>query len=214
MQDLTLTMSLLKGNIVNIRWNYANEGSYSPFEVPENIVNVNRTDYSVDSTLADFVNITQDTEGPFTIEVKNVPGPTGEIIYTLNGMILDTHFSLMSHIMHVYQPNYKGVIGLMDQVSNSLFLKDGVYSLWNRAAESPIADGMSPGKNLQGSSPYLMARANDSNWFGIYSNNAAAQDWWLTNEPASGKVYLKTIAAGGTGDLFIFHSDSPDQVVA
>jgi len=54
--------------------------------------------------------------------------------------------------------------------------------LWTRDQPSPIADGKLPGKNLYGVHPYYMAKATDGNWFGVYTNLAQAQDWWVKND--------------------------------
>ena len=66
--------------------------------MPEDIIDFNKTDFLYGYNLSMFVNITQDAEGPFTITVKN--DKDGEVIYTLNGMILAERFSLISHTMH------------------------------------------------------------------------------------------------------------------
>jgi hypothetical protein len=72
-----------------------------------------------------------------------------------------------------------GVLGLADQVSSSLFLEDGVYSLWSLDTTSPSRDGKLPGKNMDGVHPFLMGKCVDNTWMGVYSNLAAAQDWWI-----------------------------------
>jgi alpha-glucosidase (family GH31 glycosyl hydrolase) len=97
-------------------------------------------------------------------------------------------------------------------VRSDLFIETGVYTLWNHPQGNTVADGKSPGKNLHGSHPFYMAKANDSNWFGVYHNLAAAQDWWVLNDAASAKVYLKTMAVRGVADIYIMVGDTPDQV--
>lgn len=83
-------------------------------------------------------------------------------------------------------PDFQGIMGLPDQVSNDLFLGDGTYSLWNREAADPVETGKYPTENTYGSVPFFMAAALDSTWFGVYSNVAAAQDWEIRNTEATG----------------------------
>lgn len=75
-------------------------------------------------------------------------------------------------------------MGLSDQVRNDIFLEDGVYTLWNRNSKGPKADGILPGKNMWGSSPFYMGKAEDqqNSWFGVYHNSVAASDWWIFND--------------------------------
>jgi len=47
----------------------------------------------------------------------------------------------------------------------------------------------------------------------VYSNNAAAQDWRISNNGSSGQVNVTTIGIGGIGDLFFFSAETPDGVV-
>ena len=103
-------------------------------------------------------------------------------------------------------------MGLADQVSSDVFLGDGVYSLWARDGKEQAGDGV-PGKNSYGVSPYLMAPANDTTWFGVFYNLAAAQDWWVKKNATSSSVSLKTYAAGGTGDIYIMLGNNPNEVV-
>lgn len=49
-------------------------------------------------------------------------------------------------------------------------------------------------------------------WFGIFTNLAAAQDWWITNNNATGEVDVKTYATGGVGDLYFMVDADPNAV--
>jgi hypothetical protein len=45
LSDLVMTISLLRNETVNIHWTYSNNSGHStPFEVPNDLVNVNRSD--------------------------------------------------------------------------------------------------------------------------------------------------------------------------
>lgn len=60
-----------------------------------------------------------------------------------------------------------------------MFLADGVYSLWTRDAANPDETGELPAANMYGVHPFYMAQAQDLSWIGVYTNLAAAQDWWI-----------------------------------
>lgn len=62
---------------------------------------------------------------------------------------------------------------------------------------------------MYGTHPYYMAQATDQTWFGVFTNLAAAQDWWVTNDATAGTVTVKTIAAGGIADLYFFTGANP-----
>ena len=41
---------------------------------------------------------------------------------------------------------------------------------------------------MYGVNPFYMGMAPDSSWFGVFTNLAAAQDWWIKNNATSGDV--------------------------
>ena len=57
-----------------------------------------------------------------------------------------------------------------------------------------------------------MAKATDENWFGVYTNLAQAQDWWLSNNATTGKVDVQMYATGGIGEMFFMFGANPDAV--
>lgn len=57
-----------------------------------------------------------------------------------------------------------------------------------------------------------MAPARDHSWFGVYTNLAAASDWWVVNNRTTGRVQLSTIAAGGVADITIMFGHDPNEV--
>lgn len=84
-------------------------------------------------------------------------------------------------------------MGLSERVSNNLFLENGVYSLWSRDAADPVETGKTPGNNMYGTHPFFMAQAYDQHdpaWYGVFSNQASAQDWYVTNIPNGGIINL------------------------
>jgi alpha-glucosidase (family GH31 glycosyl hydrolase) len=108
---------------------------------------------------------------------------------------------------------YKGIMGLAERTSNELFVQDGVVSLWARDAANPEETGDLPASNAYGVHPFYMSPATDSTWFGVYTNLANAQDWWVQNDNATGTVHLTTIATGGLADIVLMFGATPNDVV-
>lgn len=97
---------------------------------------------------------------------------------------------------------FNGIMGLAERVQNGLFLGDGVYSLWSRDQPDPVETGQPPGNNMYGTHPFYMARAKDDTWFGVFTNLANAQDWWISNDKDLGSVNVTCFATGGVADLY------------
>ena len=70
--------------------------------------------------------------------------------------------------------NFKGIMGLGERISGNLFYPDGVYSMWNRDAPSPVEDGTAPGNNFYGTHPFYMYQASTKIWAGVFTKLAAA----------------------------------------
>jgi hypothetical protein len=58
--------------------------------------------------------------------------------YTLNGFQLGEYFSHIDATVIVDSDHFKGVMGIFEQTTSDLFLKDGIYSLWNRDEANPV----------------------------------------------------------------------------
>lgn len=116
------------------------------------------------------------------------------------------------HFSTRQSPDFQGIAGLPDETATDLFLGTGTYSLWNREAADPVETGKYPSENTYGSVPFVMGATNENTWFGFYSNVAAAQDWVIENDEASGIVDVNFFAAGGRGDLTIIQGADPNEV--
>jgi alpha-glucosidase (family GH31 glycosyl hydrolase) len=57
-----------------------------------------------------------------------------------------------------------------------------------------------------------MTNAPDGTWFGVYTNLANAQDWWIANDNETGMINLTMIATGGIADITIVFGDDPIEV--
>jgi hypothetical protein len=97
----------------------------------------------------------------------------------MNGFLLGENINVMDTVAHTYVNtsagiNYKGVMGLAEQVSSDLFLPDGVFSLWSRDQPDPVQTGKIPASNMYGTHPVYFGRTSATTWSGIFTNLAAA----------------------------------------
>jgi len=51
-----------------------------------------------------------------------------------------------------------------------------------------------------------------NSWVGVYTNLAAAQDWYVKNNDDTGIIDLKTMAAGGIVYITIIMGANPNEV--
>jgi hypothetical protein len=211
--DLKIDLAILKSGVVVVKWNYdsAPAGTKVPFTVPTDIVDAG-TDYSTTAKLSDRVKINVDgTTQAVSIDIladdKTTP------VYTISGeMQLGEFYNVFRGTAHTRKLNFKGVMGLAEQTTSDLFLKDGLYSLWSLDTANPIETGMAPGSNMYGTHPFFMGAGADGKWFGVFANLAAAQDWRIKNDATTGDVAIETKATGGQGDLRFSFGAGPNEV--
>jgi len=136
------------------------------------------------------------------IEVKSFSEGAydSEVIYTINGFMLADHLNVLNATAKVYSHNNR--VALLGLGSPDLWINDGKYSLWT-SNESPRADNFMMGKT-----------PTTETWFGVFSNNPAAQDWKVKHAFSNdtGLVNLHSIASGGVGDLFFFVGIAPNKI--
>ena len=66
---------------------------------------------------------------------------------------------------------------------------------------------------MYGTHPVYFGKATDKSWFGVFTNLAAAQDWFISGNSSTGEVSINTLAAGGLGDLFFFFGSDPNEMI-
>lgn len=136
------------------------------------------------------------------------------MVYQMDSTIIAEYLNVMTgKAMVAKGADFKGIMGLAERTSNDLFLPTGVYSLWSRDIPNPVNTGKLPSNNMYGTHPFYMARAQDNSWFGVFTNLANAQDWWLNNDATNGVVDITSMATGGIQDLYFMTSINPDSVV-
>jgi hypothetical protein len=60
-RDLNIELAILKSGIANIYWTYQNtSGTVAPFEVPFDIVSINRADIMAEAVLSDYFDVSTD----------------------------------------------------------------------------------------------------------------------------------------------------------
>lgn len=198
-----------------IKWTYNDPSGKRPiFEVPTDIIDADMTSNKTGADerfVDDYV-----TLGAANSLLK-VQSYKKTEVYELSSIILVDYLNVIKGTAKTYTggdpTNFKGIMGLAERVVDDLFLPDGIYSLWARDINSPAEDGKLPGKNLYGTHPFYMAKATDATWFGVYTNLAAAQDWWIKNTNTTGDVEIKTYAAGGLGDMMFIFEDEPTKLI-
>lgn len=208
--DLVMNMTIVTGGKINIRYSYNEmaEGLNAPFEVPGDIIAANRTPVA-DAKLSDYIGATQAADGPLQLTFMNSASTQ---VWALNYFAIRNYFNFFDATVTT-KAGFTGIMGLVEQVSNDLFLPNGTYSLWSRDQPDPVQTGKLPASNMYGTHPFYMAKASDDTWFGVFHNLAAAQDWDVKNNEDS-TVSLKTIAAGGMADIFIFFGADPNELTA
>jgi hypothetical protein len=220
--DLTLTLQILNTQIdgkddidvLNIMWTYTDNATSAkiPYSVPMEIAGCDKTILQDDGKLKDWVNIVIDsTTKSFEIVVNNVEGRS---IFTLSSaMSFGEYINVIQGKAHAYVGTdgigFKGMMGLSQQTTSDLFLDDGMYSLWSRDPVDPQETVRNPDQNAYSTHPYIMGKDKGNGWFGMFANNAAAQDWWIKNNATTGDVDVKIMATGGVGDLYFFQGRNP-----
>lgn len=155
-------------------------------------------------------------------------------VFEIRNIYFDEYLNAMNGLFRTNNEGHQnGIMGLGDRIistekddnfANNLFLQDGIYSLWNRDVPDPIEKMKEKGasSNLEGSHPFFLFRTNgDELFYGLYSNVANAQDWFIQNEKSSdqssntGVVNYNMISTGGIGDVMFIYSmgKAPDDVI-
>lgn len=134
----------------------------------------------------------------------------GEKQYEIRGFMLDEFLNYIDTMAYTAAAPMSGLLGALDQEDSTLFLQDGFYSFWTYGAANPPSNKKLPNSNHYIANPFFMAKSTNG-WFGVLNNNAAAQDWKVTNNETS--VKLTTTATGGMGDLYIMLGQTANEVV-
>jgi len=203
--------------MINVKIDVETIGNVT-FEVPDDIVNVDNAFDACNGrhcSLAEYVvlDLSAKPAALLTVWANASDEANPSPLWSLQAILQDQFLNLMStEVYTAAGDEFHGVMGLAERTSNDLFLPDGVYSLWARDAANPPDTGELPATNIYGVHPFYMAPARDESWFGVYTNLAAAQDWWLVNDPDNGQVSLTAVATGGLADVTVILGADPNEV--
>lgn len=211
--DVKVELKLLKSGVVNIHWTFADSTNLkTPFEVPLTVIDAKKDQLHDNSkSLSDFVVVTQQQgSNAVSITIKNEDNTN---VWSLNALVFSEYLNwIAASALTASDADFKGVLGLGQHTSPDLFLADGVHTMWARDINNPVDDGKAPGKNNYATHPFYMAKATDKTWFGVFTNLANAQDWWIKNNKTTGIVDINTIATGGATDLYFMMAETPTEV--
>ena len=131
----------------------------------------------------DFLEITAE---PFALVLRNpkqagMPMKLRDILWDTTGLELgfDQYYTRFGLNMHT-DPASKGIWGLGQRTSSTIFVKDGLHSQWN-FDQKRIEDGKLPAANSYGTHPFWMykaqtAKADEMAFVGVYLHNINAMD--------------------------------------
>lgn len=92
-----------------------------------------------------------------------------------------------------------------------------MYTIWARDKTDPLETGKAPGTQVYGSHPFYMFKSDNSVWAGVYTNIAAASDWYIktlgTKGQVGGAIDLKMVAVGGVTDIYVIIGSTPGEIV-
>ena len=219
LDDVTLNIGFFDTGIINVRWTWRNgTGKRTVYKVHDNFVNSTKRDTPyIQDTLDQYVDI---KDQPFQLIFKTrLASPQFEPVLTLKGFLFAEYLNWINLVAHAQpadsEDQFRGIFGLGERASTDFFVKTGVYSMWAKDIDNPTENGQLPGKEVYGVHPFYIFKHASAAWFGVYHNNAQAQDWWINNDFKSGNVSISAISTGGLGDLYFFvKSSSPDFVIA
>lgn len=122
--------------------------------MPDSIINVNRNNLKSGAKLSDFISLSQNT-GVAVITIKK----DGVHQYELKGFLLHDFMNYIESTAFTAYSPMNGIIGAIEQVQDTLFLKDGYYSLWSHDTANPPANQKLPNTNQYTVNPFFMAKS-------------------------------------------------------
>lgn len=88
----------------------------------------------------------------------------------------------------------------------------GIHAFWNRDNPDPVDTGEEPTANDYSTHPFFAYTATDGEVYGVFSNVANAQSWYLNNNETRDYQMVSRSATGGAGTLiFIYPTDGQPE---
>jgi Galactose mutarotase-like len=208
-------MRMYATGIVNVKWTWMEQpspkGKRQHFEVPNDIVDTSRPARQGDA-LGRHVTVQR---SPFQLNFTQMAVQKTEPFLKLKNFIYDSYLNWVGmQAVTLKNDRFRGVMGLGERSSASLFYPDGIYSMWATDEPTKAENGVPPGRQAYGVHPFFMYQHTDEHWVGVFFKQAQAQDWVIRNSPWSGTVDIKQIATGGVSDIYVmFNAQRPDSIV-
>lgn len=132
-----------------------------------------------------------------------------------------SHNIYMSEYLNIWGGNlYTGIgendftpaFGLGERVDD-FWLKDGIYSFWNRPVPAEFEAGDTLSKNTYGTHPYLAWKTQTGTFASNFIFNTAANDIELNSQKTFGKILMNQISVGGNIHFFVSEARKPETLV-
>ena len=127
--DINFTVRMFDEGIVNVHWTWASttNGKRQHPPVPDLLVDTSRPTPQGQAVGRHLI-VQAD---PFLIKFAVQQGQT-EPLFEIDRFVYDSYFNWvsMTALSTFRDDNHRGVIGLGERSSNSLFYQDGIYSMW------------------------------------------------------------------------------------
>lgn len=180
--DISLHLTRFENDVMRIQYDWLDRPllAKKPYVPPTQINLPERLSFF---GWGDFLTITPE---PFALELRNpkqagLPMSLRDILWDTTGLELgfDQYYTRFGLNMHA-DPAGKGIWGLGQRTSSSIFVEDGVHSEWN-FNQKRAGNGKLPGANSYGTHPFWMykaqtAKADEQAFVGIFLNNINAMD--------------------------------------
>jgi alpha-glucosidase (family GH31 glycosyl hydrolase) len=202
--NLSLSLRVYADGVINAKWSWQEQpspkGKRAHFEVPNDIVDTSRPPRQGEQ-LGRFVTVQR---SPFQLSFTQMAAQKTEPFLHLKNILYDSFLNWVGlQAVTLKDDKFRGVMGLGERSSPSLFYPDGIYSMWATDEPTKAEDGVPPGDQSYGVHPFFMYQNTANHWVGVFFKQAHAQDWHIYNSPWEGLVNLKSIATGGIADMYV-----------
>mmetsp|Transcript_41978 Transcript_41978/g.48617 ORF Transcript_41978/g.48617 Transcript_41978/m.48617 type:complete len:1282 (-) Transcript_41978:599-4444(-) len=199
--SMKVTFILVKNNLVRV---LVEDPSKQAFKVTDDVFNPEMLPLDGHLSLEDIESVLTVPKAGETFFFEIHEPNTQKVIYSTKGqqLVFSPNYIKMTSVI-----NSNGrIFGLGERVGD-FFLKEGVYTMWNRDEPSPTENGARPGNNIYGTHPVYFSQMKSSNqFFAVFDNNAGAQDVIIERDPNGMKLtHIKT--SGVTDLLIILNGD-------
>lgn len=135
LDNIVLSIGYFDAGIINVKWSWKSpQGKRTVFKVSDEIVNTTKRDVSgIQDNLDKYLNI---SDAPFQIVFKTrITSQKTEALLTIKGLLYDQYLNWVNLEANAMpsqsEDSFRGIVGLGERASKDMFLKSGVYPVWN-----------------------------------------------------------------------------------